>query len=66
MIPFAASAGPQNISDTHDLLSLWHDFYRINEACGAKADDEALMAVEKVIVRIPSASFNDRHLLAGT
>jgi hypothetical protein len=40
---------PQNISDTHDLLSLWHDFWRINEACGAKADDEALMAVEKVI-----------------
>jgi hypothetical protein len=30
-------------------LSLWHDFCRINEACGAKADDEALMAVEKVI-----------------
>jgi hypothetical protein len=40
---------PQNINDTHDLLSLWHDFRRINDACGAKADDEALIAVEKAV-----------------
>jgi hypothetical protein len=40
---------PQNINDTHDLLSLWHDFRRINDACGAEADDEALMAVEKAV-----------------
>ncbi|HEY8095570.1 MAG TPA: hypothetical protein VIE65_05685 [Methylobacter sp.] len=40
---------PENISCTHDLLSLWRDLVRINEACGAKADDEALMVVEKII-----------------
>jgi hypothetical protein len=39
---------PQNINDTHDLLCLWNDFNRINEACGAKADDEALTAVANV------------------
>ena len=26
---------PQNINDTHDLLKLWRDFRRINDACGA-------------------------------
>lgn len=39
----------RNINDTHDLLGLWRDFRRINDACGAKADDDALIAVEKAV-----------------
>jgi len=39
----------QNINDTHDLMILWHAFRQINDACGAKADDEALSAVEKAV-----------------
>jgi len=40
---------PENINDTHNLFGLWQDFRRINDACGARADDEALMAVEKAV-----------------
>ena len=39
----------QNINDMHDLMILWHAFRQINDACGAKADDEALSAVEKAV-----------------
>jgi hypothetical protein len=40
---------PQNINDTHDLLSLWRDCVQVYHACGAKADDEALKALGKII-----------------
>ena len=40
---------PENLNDTHDLLCLWHNFNLINKDCGAKADDEALIATGKII-----------------
>lgn len=40
---------PQDINETHDLLCLWTYFDKINTACGARADDEALLAVAKIV-----------------
>jgi hypothetical protein len=40
---------PLDINDTHDLLSLWRQFDQVNKACGAKADNEALMEVGKIV-----------------
>jgi hypothetical protein len=40
---------PLDINDTHNLLTLWCYFDQINKACGARADDEALLAVGQIV-----------------
>ena len=45
--PFGVT--PQNINDTHDLMTLWQHFRQIKDACGVEPNDEALTAVEKAV-----------------
>jgi hypothetical protein len=40
---------PVDIDETHDLLCLWDHFARINQTCGANANDEALITVGKIV-----------------
>jgi hypothetical protein len=40
---------PLDLNNTHDLLRLWSYFVKVNEACGADANDEGLQAVCQIV-----------------